>query len=90
MVDMDFKKKLQQYGPIDMKRHELIPQEGVLLSLFPKGCEYNAIWDYAISPEGRHYFALCAEHAYSAYVQFYEYLPDTGEFELCLHNRRLK
>ena len=83
MVETAFKKSLQKIGPIDLIMHELIPQEGVKLSLFPKECPYNAIWDYAISPEGRHYFALCAEHAYLAYAQLYEYLPDTGEFELC-------
>ncbi|MCL2461439.1 MAG: hypothetical protein FWF44_02135 [Defluviitaleaceae bacterium] len=83
MIDMDFKRSLQKVGPIDRKLHELIPQEGVQLSLFPPECRHNAIWDYAISPQGRHYFSLCAENTYSAYAQLYEYLPESGRFELC-------
>ena len=83
MIDLNYKKSLQKFGPIDLKMHELVPQDGVRLSLFPKECKYNAIWDYAVSPEGRHYFGLCAEHSYSAYAQFYEYKPDDGSFERC-------
>lgn len=37
-----------------------------------------SIWDYAISPQGRHYFSVCAEGTTSDYARLYEYLPETN------------
>ncbi|MBE5816416.1 MAG: hypothetical protein E7315_01675 [Clostridiales bacterium] len=43
---------------------------------------YNAIWDFAISPEGRIFFSACGECQNAIYVKLYEYLPESEEF-LC-------
>lgn len=34
-------------------------------------------WDYAVSPDGHHYFSVCAEGTTSDYARLYEYLPET-------------
>ena len=70
-------------GPIPADMHRMMPQEGVRHSIFPPEVRHNAIWDYHISPEGRHFFSLCAEGSFSQYAHLYEYLPDTGGFRLC-------
>ena len=85
MTELEFKKSLQTHKLASNERPELIPQEGLKISLFPDDCPCNAIWDYAISPEGRHYFSLCAELTYAGYVSLYEYIPETGEFKLCFN-----
>lgn len=85
MQTMDFAKSIAKYAPIGRQYFELIPQRSIQISLFPKECTYNAIWDYNVSPEGRHYFPLCAENSVSGFVRLYEYLPDTGEFKLCFN-----
>ena len=40
---------------------------------------HNSSWDYAISPDGHHYFSACAESLDTYYLRLYEYLPDTNE-----------
>lgn len=40
--------------------------------------DHNSSWDYAISPEGRHYFSACAESLDTDYLRLYEYLPETN------------
>ncbi len=74
--------KYAVFDAVDIKLHEMIPQRGVRLSVFPPETKHNAIWDYAISPQGRHFFSLCAEIACPDYVHFYEYFPETGEMKL--------
>ena len=69
--------------PIGDQLHLMIPQEGVRHSVFPPEVKHNAIWDYIISPEGRHFFSLCAEGNFSQFAHMYEYMPDTGEMKLC-------
>ena len=70
-------------GPIDPELHRMMPQAGVRHSVFPPHVKHNAIWDYHISPNGRHFLSLCAEGSFSQYAHLYEYMPDTGAFELC-------
>jgi hypothetical protein len=66
---------------VDPKLHEMISQRGIKHTSFPPEVLYNAIWDYAISPGGRHFFSLCAEISYPEFVRFYEYIPKTGELK---------
>ena len=40
---------------------------------------HDSSWDYAISPDGRHYFSACAEALDCYYFRLYEYLPETNE-----------
>ena len=61
---------------------EMIPQRGVR-QCFIDAPGFNATWDYKISPEGRHYFPLCAEGNFPEYVKLYEYLPKTNEVRRC-------
>ena len=58
--------------PPEAVRHRLIDRPG-------DTC-HNAIWDMAISPDGRVFFSLCAELAESRYVRLYEYLPRENAF----------
>ena len=82
---MTDKKTVERYAAMQIKEelHLMIPQEGVRHSVFPPEVKHNAIWDYAISPEGRHFFSLCAEGNFSQFAHMYEYMPDTGELRLC-------
>ncbi len=59
-----------------------LPPEAVTHRLLEQDTQHNAIWDLAISPEGRVFFSLCAELAESRYVRLYEYLPDRNDFRL--------
>jgi len=83
VIDLEYKKNLQKAVFDDLSFLDLIHQGDVTLSQFPPDCPYNSIWDYAVSPEGRHFVALCGEGNSSLYVQLHEYLPATGEFVLC-------
>ena len=81
MVD---KQTVEKFANQQIKEelHLMIPQKGVRHSIFPKEVKHNAIWDYAVSPEGRHFFSVCAEGNFSQYAHLYEYMPDTGEMNL--------
>ena len=59
-----------------------LPEEAVRHRLLDEDMRHNAIWDMAISREGRVFFSLCAELAESRYVRLYEYLPDENAFRL--------
>ena len=59
--------------PAEAVKHRLIDVEEDL--------RHNAIWDMAISPDGRVFFSLCAELAESRYVRLYEYLPEQNAFK---------
>lgn len=50
----------------------LIPQAGVT-HLHTEDPAHNAIWDMAVSPEGRVFFASCGESYTSVYARMYEY-----------------
>jgi len=84
MID---KKTIERFAvnkkPLKDELHLMIPQEGVRHSVFSPDVKHNAIWDYAISPEGRHFFSLCAEGNFSQFAHLYEYMPDTGDMKLC-------
>ncbi len=66
---------------VDPKFHEMMPQRGVKHIIFPPEVKLNAIWDYIITPQGRHFFSLCAEVKHPDFVEFYEYIPETGELK---------
>ena len=50
----------------------LIPQAGVT-HLLTDDVAHNAVWDMAISPEGRVFFSSCGESYVPAYARLYEY-----------------
>ena len=51
----------------------LIPQVGVTHLHCDQDPEHNAVWDMAISPEGRVFFPACGESYISLYFRLYEY-----------------
>jgi len=57
----------------------MISQTSVTHTLIGDQPRHCSTWDYNISPEGRHYFSVCAEGNVPEYVRFYEYRPETGE-----------
>jgi len=64
----------------------MIPQSAVKQTMFRGDSFYNASWDYAISPEGRHYFSVCAEWLDGKGkpgldAMLYEYCPEKGELK---------
>ena len=52
---------------------ELIPQKGVTHIFAEEDPQHNAIWDMAISPEGRVFFSACGESYLPLYARLYEY-----------------
>ena len=52
---------------------ELIPQKGVTHIFVEEDPQHNAIWDMAISPEGRVFFSACGESYLPLYARLYEY-----------------
>ena len=62
----------------------LIPQVGVT-HLLTDDVAHNAIWDMAVSPEGRVFFSSCGESYVPAYARLYEY--DLREKRLVEHFR---
>ncbi len=81
---MDFqeaKKKAQAmavFPPLPDAMLQLIRQDTVRVAEAEEA-NHNSSWDYAISPEGRHYFSVCAESLDCYYLRLYEYLPETNE-----------
>ena len=53
----------------------LIPQAGVTHMLVTEEPTHNAVWDMAISPEGRVFFSVCGESYAAEYARLYEYDP---------------
>ena len=82
MIDKKTVERFAVMKPIKDELHLMIPQEGVRHSMFPPDVKHNAIWDYIISPENRHFFSVCAEGNFSQFAHMYEYMPDTGEMKL--------
>ena len=52
---------------------ELIPQRGVTHIFATEDPQHNAVWDMAISPEGRVFFSACGESYLPLYARLYEY-----------------
>lgn len=51
----------------------LIPQTGVTHMFCMDDPKHNAIWDMAVSPEGRIFFSVCGESYEALYARLYEY-----------------
>lgn len=51
----------------------LIPQEGVTHVLCEEEPGHNAIWDMAVSPEGRIFLSICGESYEALYARLYEF-----------------
>ena len=51
----------------------LIPQTGVTHVLCEEEPGHNAIWDMAVSPEGRIFFSICGESYEALYARLYEF-----------------
>ena len=58
----------------------LIPQTGVTHKLCLTEPKHNAIWDMAVSPEGRIFFSVCGESYESLYARLYEYDRSAKDF----------
>ena len=58
----------------------LIPQTGVTHKLCLAEPKHNAIWDMAVSPEGRIFFSVCGESYESLYARLYEYDRKSKDF----------
>jgi len=52
---------------------ELIPQTGVTHLHVTEDPQHNAVWDMAVSPEGRVFFSACGESYVPLYARLYEY-----------------
>lgn len=65
-----------------MKVLPYIAQSGVHHKLFGGKGTHNAMWDFAISPQGKIYLSLCSELIESSYARLYEYIPEKDEFDL--------
>lgn len=52
---------------------KLIPQTGVTHLFCDEDPSHNAIWDMAVSPEGRVFFSACGESYEALYARLYEY-----------------
>ena len=68
----------------------MLPQSAVKQTMFQGDGYYNASWDYAISPDGRHYFSVCAEWLDGSGkpgldAMLYEYSPEKLSLQ-CLIN----
>ena len=61
----------------------LIPQAGVHHVICREEPAHNAVWDMAVSPEGRLFFSVCGESYESLYARLYEY--DRKEHRLVRH-----
>ncbi len=59
---------------------DLIPQAGVTHLLCLDDPAHNAIWDMAVSPEGRVFFSVCGESYEALYARLYEYDHKTKSF----------
>jgi hypothetical protein len=59
-----------------------IAQNGVHHKVFGNKGTHNAMWDFAISPQGKIYLSLCSELIESSYARFYEYIPEQDAFDL--------
>jgi len=60
----------------------MIPQKTVWHTEIADEPLHVSIWDYNISPDGKHYFSVCAEGDVAEYSRLYEYFPETGKVEL--------
>lgn len=61
----------------------LIPQTGVTHLHCMEDPEHNAVWDMAVSPEGRVFFSACGESYVALYARLYEY--DHSQKKLIRH-----
>ena len=61
----------------------LIPQAGVHHVICREEPAHNAVWDMAVSPEGRLFFSVCGESYEALYARLYEY--DRKEHRLVRH-----
>ncbi len=61
----------------------LLSQRGIRQTFFTDDPRYNASWDYAVSPAGRHYVSICAEGP-ALDAMLYEYVPETAVLKKCL------
>lgn len=59
---------------------DLIPQSGVTHLLCEDDPRHNAIWDMAVSPEGRIFFSVCGESYESLWARLYEFDKETKSF----------
>ena len=64
----------------------MVSQRGIKQTFFRGEPEYNASWDYNVSPEGRHFFSVCAEGP-KIDAMVYEYLPETCEMKKCVDTK---
>ena len=66
---------------------QLIPQTGVTHLLSTDYPAHNAIWDMAVSPEGRLFFSVCGESYEALFARLYEYDRKNKKF---IHHMELE
>ena len=65
----------------------MVSQRGIKQTFYDGPSEYNASWDYNVSPEGRHFLSICAEGPKTD-AMLYEYIPETCELKPCLDTKK--
>ena len=83
MVDQEIISRFAKNPPLEDELFYMIPQKGVRHSVLQPEVKHNATWDYIITPEGKHFFSVCAEGNYAEFAHLYEFMPDTGQFRIC-------
>lgn len=65
----------------------MMSQRAIKQTFYDGPAEYNASWDYNVSPEGRHYLSICAEGPKTD-AMMYEYIPETRELKQCVDTKK--
>lgn len=65
----------------------MVSQRGLKQTFYSGPAEYNAAWDYVVSPDKRHFFSVCAEGPKTD-AMMYEYIPETCEMKQCLDTKK--
>lgn len=65
----------------------VVSQRGIKQTFYTGPAEYNASWDYNVSPDKRHFISICAEGPKTD-AMMYEYIPETCELKPCLDTKK--
>lgn len=65
----------------------MMSQRAITQTFFDGPSEYNASWDYAVSPDKRHFVSICAEGPKTDGMM-YEYIPETRKMVLCTDTKK--
>lgn len=65
----------------------MVSQRGIKQTFYDGPAEYNASWDYNVSPDKKHFISICAEGPKTD-AMMYEYIPETCELKPCLDTKK--